>query len=116
MTTDIPVPSTRDLTDAFGVAPVLLDEGEATYLLEVTSGDAELRFSYDVVERSVRATISRGAANLVDLFYEGLDGISLITENSVTGLSVWLTGPDHTTRLTVTVFPTMHIHSQVLTA
>ncbi|MEU4804150.1 hypothetical protein [Actinosynnema sp. NPDC023587] len=116
MTTDIAVPTDQEFVEALGVSPVLLDGGTATYMVEVASGDTELRFSYDLVERSVRVRVNGGPLGAVDFFCEGLDGMSLISKGPEVGLSVRLSGPCHVVRLNVTIFPAVEIRSEVLAA
>ncbi|WP_433270941.1 hypothetical protein ACQPZF_11165 [Actinosynnema sp. CS-041913] len=111
---DIGVPAEGDFMEAFGATPVLLAGGEATYLVEVASGGRELLLSYDVVERSVRVKIRDGAMDSVDLYYEGLDTISLTGGGSTAGLTVTLSGTGYLVRVHVAVFPILGIRSEVL--
>ncbi|XVV00193.1 hypothetical protein ACQPW3_22350 [Actinosynnema sp. CA-248983] len=113
---DISVPSEQALVEAFGAEPVPLAGGEAAYLVEVEAGGCVLVFTYDLVERSVRVRISESGVTSVDLYFEGLDGISITGKGSSTGLAVQLVGGGFRGKVDVAIFPRPGVTSEVLLA
>ncbi|WP_435187557.1 hypothetical protein [Streptomyces sp. bgisy126] len=104
----LPTPEPRDFAEALGVEPVEV-EGEAQELDLTEVVGEPLRFSFHVVERSIRLRWGH-----VDLYREGATRLRIVESPGRTGLYVdFETGP-MTGTLRIEVFPEVTVDDVLL--
>ncbi|WP_139794681.1 hypothetical protein [Saccharomonospora piscinae] len=75
---DVILPSEQDFFNFLGVYPASVDDGEATFLLELRQLMRSTRISFDAIERSVWIWIFDEVQKTFEIYAEGLERVSLI--------------------------------------
>ncbi|TLW94753.1 hypothetical protein FFT09_02435 [Saccharomonospora piscinae] len=109
---DVILPSEQDFIDFLGVSPILLEGGEATYLLEFSHLVRSSRISFDAIERSVVIKVFGQDQRIFDVYAEGLDRISLFGDRETKEIEFFLSGPCY--RLSIRLFVRPEVHLECL--
>ncbi|WP_024874089.1 hypothetical protein [Saccharomonospora piscinae] len=109
---DVILPSEQDFIDFLGVSPILLEGGEATYLLEFSHLVRSSRISFDTIERSVLVKVFGQDQKIFDVYAEGLERISLFEDRGTKEIEFFLSGACYRLSIRLFVCPEIHLVCQ----